>query len=85
MLPAGVAFARVDWRDIRQDQTRLDDDNARLSEARRQLDFDLDHGARTYQIEEDHRAIREALEDLRRDRELMRQDRMDYENFSYAR
>ncbi|HEY7166000.1 MAG TPA: hypothetical protein VIB79_15635 [Candidatus Binatia bacterium] len=82
MLPAGAAFARVDWRDIRQDQARVDADNAQVREARRQLDFDLDHGARGYQIEQDHRAIQNALEDLRSDRELMRRDMADYDNFS---
>ena len=82
MLPAQAVFARVDWRDIRNDQARLASDDAELTQARRQLELDLERGARSFQIEQDHRAIQRALENFRRDHEVMRRDTMDYDNLS---
>jgi hypothetical protein len=82
MLPAGAVSARTDWRDIRNDQARLESDDAQLTQARRQLEWDLEHRASAYQIERDHRAIQSALDDFQRDHELMRRDTADYENFS---
>jgi hypothetical protein len=81
-LPTASALARVEWRDIRSDQARLLMDYDEVARARRQLDWDLDHGASGYQIQRDHTAIQNALEDVRRDRETLQRDMFDYENFS---
>jgi hypothetical protein len=81
-LPMASALARVEWKDIRDDRAKLRMDYDEVARARRQLDWDLDHGASAYQIERDHRAIQNALEDVRRDREILQRDMIDYENFS---
>jgi hypothetical protein len=81
-LPAASVLARVEWRDIRDDRAKVEMSNQELARARRQLDWDLDHGASRFQIERDHRAIQNALEDVRRDREILQRDMIDYENYS---
>jgi len=79
---AGPALARVEWRDIVNDRARLRTDNDELAQNRRQLDRDLDHRASSYQLDRDHRAIEISLENIRRDREILRRDMRDFEDNS---
>jgi hypothetical protein len=79
---AGPALARVEWRDIVNDRARLRTDNDELAQNRRQLDWDLDHRASSYQLDRDHRAIEISLENIRRDREILRRDMTDFEDNS---
>jgi hypothetical protein len=76
---AAPALARVDWNDIVNDRTRLQTDSEELAQNRRQLDWDIDHGASSYQLDRDHRAIQNKLDDIRRDRETLRRDMSDYD------
>jgi len=82
MLSAAPAFARVEWRDIVNDRARLRMDNEELARNRNQLDWDLDHSASSYQLDRDHRAIRDSLDDINRDRETLQQDMRDFDEFS---
>ena len=54
---AASALARVEWRDIVNDRTRLRMDYDELAQNRRQLDWDLDHEASSYQLDRDHQAV----------------------------
>jgi len=65
-----------------RDRERLRMDNEELARNRRQLDWDLDHGASSYQLDTDHRAIQNSLEDIRRDREILQRDMSDFEDYS---
>jgi chromosome segregation ATPase len=78
LLSAGPTLARVDWRDIQNGREKLLTDYDELARNRRQLEWDLDHGASSYQIERDRRAVENTLEDVRRDRELLRRDMRDF-------
>ena len=82
MVSVVPAIARVEWRDIMRDRERLRMDNEELARNRRQLDWDLDHGASSYQLDTDHRAIQNSLEDIRRDREILQRDMSDFEDYS---
>jgi hypothetical protein len=82
MVSAAPALARVEWRDIMRDRERLRMDNEELARNRRQLDWDLDHGASSYQLDRDHRAVQNSLEDIRRDREILQRDMSDFEDYS---
>jgi len=79
---AGPALGRVEWRDIVNDRARLRMDNDELAQNRRQLDWDLDHGASSYQLDRDHRAINNTLDTINRERETLRRDMSDFEDFS---
>src|SRR5713101_5835172 len=78
---AGPALARVEWRDIVNDRARLRMDNDELAQNRRQLDWDLDHGASSYRLDRDHQAIEYSLDKNRTDRETLRRDMRNYEDF----
>ena len=82
MVSAVPAMARVEWRDIMRDRERLRMDTEEVARNRRQLDWDLDHGAGSYQLDTDHRAIQNSLEDIRRDREILQRDMSDFEDYS---
>ena len=82
VVAAVPALARVEWRDIVNDRARLRMDNEELARNRRQLDWDLDNGARSYQLDRDHRAIRNNLDDINRDRETLQRDIRDFDEFS---
>ena len=79
---AGPALARVEWRDIVNDRARLRMDYDELAQNRRQLDWDLDHEASRYQLDRDHQAIQDKLDDIRRNRETLQRDTRDYEDLS---
>ena len=79
---AGPALARVEWRDIVNDRARLRMAYDELAQNRRQLDWDLDHGASSYQLNRDHRAINNTLDTINRERETLRRDMSDFEDFS---
>ena len=79
---AGPALARVEWRDVINDRARLRMDYDELAQNRRQLDWDLDHGASRYQLDRDHQAIQDKLDDIRRNRETLQRDTRDYEDLS---
>jgi hypothetical protein len=79
---AGPALARVEWRDIVNDRARLRMDYDELAQNRRQLDWDLDHEASRYQLDRDHQAIQDKLDDIRRNREALQRDTRDYEDLS---
>jgi len=81
-LPAASALARVDWRDLENDRARLRTDYEELAQARRQREWDMYHHATGYQLRMDDQAIQNKLDDIRRDREILAQDRFDYDNFS---
>jgi len=81
-IPATSAFARVEWRDISNDRAQLRTAQEELARNRQQLDFDFDHGASNYQLDRDHRAIQQSMEDVRRARETLRRDMTDYEEYS---
>ena len=61
---------------------RLQQSYDELGQNRRQLDWDLDHEASSYQLDQDHRAIQNKLEDIRRNREILRRDMRGFDNFS---
>ena len=82
IISAAPALARVDWRDIENDRTRLQQSYEELAQNRRQLDWDLDHGASSYRLDQDHRDIQNKLEDNRRNRENLRRDMRDFDDFS---
>jgi len=82
IISAAPALARVDWRDIENDRTRLQQSYEELAQNRRQLDWDLDHGASSYRLDQDHKAIQNKLEDIRRNRENLRRDMRDFDDFS---
>ncbi len=77
-LSAGPALARVEWRDIENDRGRLQTSYDELARNRRQLDFDIDLGASSYQIDKDRRAIQRSLDDIRRERENLRRDMREF-------
>ena len=79
---AGPALARVEWRDVINDRARLRMDYDELAQNRRQLDWDLDHEASRYQLDRDHQAIQDKLDDIRRNREALQRDTRDYEDLS---
>ena len=78
ILSAGPALARVEWRDVESDRARLRMDYDELARNRRQLDLDLDRGASSYQLDRHHRAIEKNLDDIRRDREILRRTLREY-------
>ena len=82
IIPATSALARVEWRDIQNDRARLRMSQEELARNRQQLDWDLDHGGTRYELDRDHRAIQNSMEDVRRDRQTLQRDMTDYENFS---
>jgi hypothetical protein len=77
-LPAGPALARVEWRDLENTRARLQAGTEELARNRRQLDLDIDRGASSYQIDRDRRAVEKNLDDIRRDREILRRDLREY-------
>ena len=79
---AGPALARVEWRDIVNDRAKLRMDYEELARNRRQLDQDIDLGASSYQLDRDHRVIEDKLADIRRNREILRRDMDDFEDYS---
>ncbi len=76
-ISAGQALAQVTWRDVDDDRARLRMDYDDLARNRGQLDWDIDHGSSSYQIDRDNRAIQDNLRNIRRDRDILRQDLRD--------
>ncbi len=81
MISAGAAIAQVSWRDVDSDRDRLRMGYNDLDRNRDQLNWDLDHGASSYQIDRDQRAIQDNLRDIRRDRDILQRDLRDMRDF----
>ncbi len=78
ILSAGPAWARVEWRDVENDQARLRMSYDELARNRRQLDLALDRRASSYELDRYHRAIEKNLDDIRRDRDILRRTLREY-------